>query len=58
MSKKFPLVKRLDEAGRFLLCSDIRKIYGFEPNKEVLIYLEDDGIFVKPMPKDDEEKTD
>ena len=54
MSKKFPLVKKLDEAGRFLLCSDIRKIYGFEANKEILIYLQDDGIFVKPMPKDDE----
>ena len=54
MSKKFPLVKKLDEACRFLLCSDISKIYGFEANKEILIYLQDDGIFVKPMPKDDE----
>ena len=56
MSKKYPLIKKLDDAGRFLLCSDIRKMYGFEPNKEVLIYLKDDGIFVAPMP--DDEKTD
>lgn len=33
----------------------IRKMYGFEKDKEVLIYLKD-GFFVKP--KKDTEKTD
>ncbi len=56
MSSKFPIVKKIDTAGRILICSDIRKMYGFEKDKEVLIYLKEDGFFV--MPKKDTEKTD
>ena len=33
-------------------------MYGFDTDKEVLIYLKEDGFFVKPVPKKDTEKTD
>ena len=56
MISKFPIVKKIDTAGRILICSDIRKMYGFEKDEEVLIYLREDGFFV--MPKKDTEKTD
>lgn len=53
---KFPIIKKLDNLGRFVISSDLRKAYGFKPNEEFLIYLKEDGIFITPMPK--EEKTD
>ena len=53
MSSKFPIVKKIDRLGRILICSDIRKMYGFDTDKEVLIYLKEDGFFVKPMPQED-----
>ena len=49
---KFPIIKKLDNLGRFVISSDLRKAYGFKPNEEFLIYLKEDGIFITPMPKE------
>ncbi len=56
MRSKFPIIKKLDDAGRFVIPTDLRKMYGFKANEQFLIFLDDKGFFVKPMPK--EEKTD
>ena len=49
MARNFSIVKKLDEAGRLVIPIDIRKTYGFEKNKMVVLVLKEDGVFCKPM---------